>query len=857
MNRRSTASEHTIVRRSAEVLGLSTLTVDELADRLVAEGLDLGSDPADLVHRTLLHNPEFYDVGERILHVRAQLDGTSWCTIAEPGLAADGLLAVDPDLTVLGWWLFENARPLVDSDGTPAGGSVRCEADDEGAEVLIGPPGWLEPHQGRHVAVRCVGEGVHLEPVGQPPTASRSLVEAVRAGFISASFEFADWDDDERIGGEPDDPSYTFVSRLLWHALVAERQAFLDGPVPPIDSVLTVAGLERKGQLVAAAGFDWVEFDRRQRQVRVATAYRLDDDGSERLAMLMAASSTMIDGDIDGLGPQDQRERSALVLARCLADPKVCQAFLGEHTAEQTDLDGLLGFARLLLAAGDGLGSGGPAYVAATCLDRLGRPAEAEDVLTFSAGHDDHPLSLALLASLRADRGDGVGAVSLLHRAEVTGDGPGLGAEVFREVAGYAAHRPRALANRNAPCPCGSGRKYKACHLGKERHALIDRAPWLHMKARRFVWLHERDLNGRLAERIARVSGQGWSYVKQLLDSELVADITLCEGGVWARFLAERHELLPDDEALLAARWQLVERSLFEVERAGPDRLHLRDVRTGDRIEVTNTRNDRQSSPGTMLLGRPVPVDDTWRAYSGFVVVSGVFVQAVLDALDERDPFALAEVIGRCFAPPTIQNTDGQPLHFHEITWRIDDVAATRTALDDGVLTANPDGTYALVRNSANQNDTVIASCKLADPMLADPTPVGPTLTAEVNSDERADEIILLISRLLPTAVMVDHDMWDLDEMRGYDGDDDDDDDGSPWPDLSDPAIRSMVAQYVEQFEQRWLDESIPALGGATPREAAADPIGRHELERLLRSFPDEDHPGAMSPKRLRAALGL
>lgn len=39
----------------------------------------------------------------------------------------------------------------------------------------------------------------------------------------------------------------------------------------------------------------------------------------------------------------------------------------------------------------------------------------------------------------------------------------------------------------------------------------------------------------------------------------------------------------------------------------------------------------------------------------------------------------------------------------------------------------------------------------------------------------------------------------------------------------------------------RWLDHSIPALGGLTPRQAAADPTRREQLERLLAEFDRHD----------------
>ena len=77
-------------------------------------------------------------------------------------------------------------------------------------------------------------------------------------------------------------------------------------------------------------------------------------------------------------------------------------------------------------------------------------------------------------------------------------------------------------------------------------------------------------------------------------------------------------------------------------------------------------------------------------------------------------------------------------------------------------------------------------------------------------------------------------------------------------PDL-DPAMRQVLADFVGEHERRWLDESIPALGGRTPREAARDPVGREELEHLLDSFPQPgpDDVGAMNLQRLRDALGL
>jgi hypothetical protein len=68
--------------------------------------------------------------------------------------------------------------------------------------------------------------------------------------------------------------------------------------------------------------------------------------------------------------------------------------------------------------------------------------------------------------------------------------------------------------------------------------------------------------------------------------------------------------------------------------------------------------------------------------------------------------------------------------------------------------------------------------------------------------------------------------------------------------------IAAALEQMTRQHEQVWLDEQIPALAGATPRQAAADPTRRPDLIRLLDSF-EPAGLGAMNADRLRAELGL
>jgi hypothetical protein len=266
---------------------------------------------------------------------------------------------------------------------------------------------------------------------------------------------------------------------------------------------------------------------------------------------------------------------------------------------------------------------------------------------------------------------------------------------------------------------------------------------------------------------------------------------------------------------------------------------------------------ERTASPGTLLLGRPLPVGDTHRAFGGFLPVPRSALDGLVAAIDEGDPLQIATVFAATLAPPQLSNTDGEPMVLHELRWRIagdarPDVAALDASLRGAGLDRN-DGDEAdeaprwnLVRDSANQPGTIVATLYLEDDVLV----------AEVNSDERAEEIGLVIDEALPTATFLDDESRSAEEMMR-----DHDPASTPpaMPDLDDPAIREAVTKMMHEYEVRWIDESIPALHGRSPREAVQDPVGREEVLQLIATFPDLDDMGGigMDPERIRSLLGL
>ncbi|MEO5837731.1 MAG: SEC-C metal-binding domain-containing protein [Acidimicrobiales bacterium] len=812
------------------------LTIETIADQLQATGVELGSDPAHEVQSALDSSTMFVELEEGWVGCAAQLDGTAWSTAVSEQDVEIQALQVEPDLQLLGWWALDVA---------PASGigdeMITSEELDDGTSVLAGPDGWLNGYANRTIAVGIHDGRVTIDPLDAPLAPTEALRQAIVETFEQRATHHAVCSMFEEA------TTYTLTSisleDLLWETLVAHRAAFTTRPIPPVDSLLADSGFDRYGMIVGPTGTDWEVYERWRQRALLASRHNLSDDQVDAAEILIGASHAVISDTSHALGPSDDEPAAARLMAICLADTAVAKAFWGHHLARGTEPSDLVRFAERLLDRVDGTETAGVHWFIGRALDLAGDALEAEAALNRAvATGDHHPLALEAAAAFAADRGDAAGALSLLRRAGVSDEN-----DLLVEVVGYATHRPPATAGRNDPCPCGSGRKYKHCHLGKERVALIDRAPWLYAKARRYL----RDNRHRsvvmdIARTMHDASGRAGLALLDFLEFEMVSDLALCEAGIFDTFLAERHVLLPDDEALLAARWQLTERSVFEVEGVRNDSLSLRDLRNGERITVTNTNPDRRTHPGMLLLGRPLPIDDTWRAFSGFVGVSGIVLDDHLNALDAGNPFDIADLIGGSFAPPVMRNTDSQPLRFHELTYRVGDGAIATRALVAAGLRDDGNGVFIVARDSANQKNTVILTLTLDDV----------TLRIDANSDARATEARELIDRVLPGAQLVDHDFRDFDEATA---DRAGSNDPSPQPlDQSSPEVAAILEQYIEEMETRWLDESIPALGGRTPRDAAQDPIGREELRRLLVSFEGHSRgPGTMSPARLRAALGL
>ncbi|ASZ28240.1 hypothetical protein CK481_03270 [Mycobacterium tuberculosis] len=791
--------------------------------------------PTLLAGRVFTHRLGADEAVHDMLGVTPDLDPiTTLCEHEEYGRLADGSAA---RIVLAGY-----DEELLERRGIPD------EAIDPGGALLLEPGtlATLGAAAGDLVGVRLTAAGLVLERIG---TAGADTSVGARLAELV----------------DPDEPA--FFPAAVWTACVDDPAAFTE-PVAPLREILDQHGLTHEDDWLAPGGFNFDAWRFENRCELLAFRHDLDPNDAVALYTLIKLHETMSllleATDPDEL-PRDVLATAAETATETGSDSLV--DLLGDIGAALADP--LL--AELLVAETVGTDSGGAAalglltemlepkvpraarvavrWLRAVALDRIGDVETAERELLAAESMDtEWPLPLLDLARIASDRGDAERGLALLRRAGTEPDHP-----LVRLLERHRA-QPRRDLGRNEACWCGSGRKYKKCHLGREALPLAERVDWLYAKA------SQRALSGDWTGLLAEVSYERFRYADSddedalaaALADPLVLDAVLFEGGAFAEFLEVRGSLLPDDERLLAEQWLLVERSVFEVEHVQPgEGVIVRDVRTGDTHEVHERAASRQLRAGQLICARPVPAGDTMVFFGGIEPVA-LHERAVLIELldDEPDPVTLVAQLSRRFAPPTLVNTEGDSLAICEASVRVDDPAGIQGALDGVYDRVDGEEPPRWIEHVTNDGMLRVRATLVLD---------GDTLRVETNSEPRMDRVLATLTRLDPAMTVLDDDRRPLRNTReaaalaeqmpvtGA---------GAPDPDS--PELAAALEEFIRDYETSWLDQPIPALDGHTPRQAADDPTRRADLIKLLDTFPaGAGARGGMDADRLRTALGL
>ncbi len=815
------APEDELVRLTVKYLGWAT-------------GPDDGDDPARAAMAATLVEQlvdDLIDTGDleylppdRLVHVERLTAGIVLTHRLTETEAAVGVLSAGLDLAG-----FNRRDDLHLPDGAGIDDFLRADGDQE----WQGPEGWLDAYRpGTLLTVGVAADGtVALRETPREPDSDPALVARLRAVYDT----------------EVAEPGLPVTAEALVLGLLADDPDTFAEPRPPLAALCAAAGLERRGDRVAHDESVWQAGYQRALYWRILD--RLEGDAAQAALRILGRA-----GDDD---PDATTLRDTLA---GLAVPGVADVVLeeliparGVDDDADPDLiaavrDAAAAWAERLLGTATSPAETALArWVAAVVAERRGEVLVADAHLTLATEADpSFGPALARAAWYASDRGDAARAVRLWRRLEAPDPDDLDTVAPFTRPAGREP-------GRNEACWCGSGRKYKTCHLGQAQPApLPDRVGWLCRKA---VGYLKHAGPGATAAVVACAMARALdpgdpASIAEALDDPVVLDAVLTEGGWFEQFLADRGALLPDDEALLAASWTLCPRTVYEIaEVSAGVGLRVVDLRTGDTLEVRERTFSQQARPGTLVCARAVPDGETHQFVGAVFPVAPGREGAVLALCDDGDPDELCHWVRALRLPPALVTREHEPVVACRAELAVDDPAVAGKVLGHHY---EPEGDGWVEMVDLGGGERILRATLELD---------GDRLMVTTHSEARLDRVLSVLRAELPGATVVSDERRPLrpvempEPPRLLGGGEEAG--GGP---LDPDEHAAVVIEVQEQMERRWLDEEVPALAGLTPRQAAADPTRREQLERLLDSYP-EPEPGSaffgLRPDRLRALLGL
>lgn len=442
---------------------------------------------------------------------------------------------------------------------------------------------------------------------------------------------------------------------------------------------------------------------------------------------------------------------------------------------------------------------------------------------------------------------------------------------------------------RNDPCPCGSGKKYKRCHLAVEERAprpAPQRAQARHSIDQRIVSEMLRFASRYLpkwnpvAEFEDSLGGNAddaqlfapWAVYHSMVDGRPVVD--------WYR--EQQGNRLSSDEVEWLAAQRRAWLSIWEVLDVNPgETVTVRDLLSGEERLVHEVSGSHMLVKRDAILGRVV--DD-----EGISVLCGIHPRplpplsadaVVREARRElrvrtrpvsverlRKEETTDLLIGLWYTVleqldhqplPRLQNTDGEELllcvdHFDIAPGAGDEIAARLRALE-GAEALEEDGTLEVTFTRqgnamhASWENTILGRAELAEGRLK----------IETNSNRRADLLRRKIEEAC-TGLLV-HRVREHDDPAALLAQA-----GRAKPAEREPrptAEAALEREFKARHYSEWTRQPVPALGGATPLEAVRRPAGKRRVELLLKEF--EHHENRLPAEerfdlsRLRKELGL
>ena len=425
-----------------------------------------------------------------------------------------------------------------------------------------------------------------------------------------------------------------------------------------------------------------------------------------------------------------------------------------------------------------------------------------------------------------------------------------------------------AKAARNAPCPCGSGRKYKhCCRIEEERLELRTRDD---DRVGRSIsdWSVER-FGGELARAFEEFHPESRRIEERdfaLLLAWFISDCELSSGGTpIERYLARADLDLGERE--VAERITAARLGLHRVRTVVPGRsVELEDILTGASVVAASQSVSRAVVDCDLVLCRVMPGDpfpSLWGPVLVYAPDEEPELRAEIERLVDahglpRDPSGYGEVFKLAsrellrfvppsrLAEPSYFTAEGDPLVAARAVWSLVDPDDAFRVLDapPELLCAgeSEDGSGECFQLTADRAQLLARRPPLPPNAVflessyeGLPNRIGigtfvlddSELRFDAISEPRLDHAINLVSdRLAGNAELLDREVAPLDLDRTERAE-------AVAPSDADTLAPEHLAQYL----RRWLDEPLARLGGLTPRAATAVPRLHGELEFLVRAI--------------------
>lgn len=465
--------------------------------------------------------------------------------------------------------------------------------------------------------------------------------------------------------------------------------------------------------------------------------------------------------------------------------------------------------------------------------------------------------------------------------------------------------RPEPKIGRNDPCPCGSGKKYKQCCLKKEQAQPGDDFLW--RRIRRAIEGSSAQLLDFSISHFGRDALQEaweefmppwddghdepftpdtphmpvfmpWFFYDWLpIPEDTSVKREALDGRTLARaYLDKKGKHLDPLRVRYMEQCCMAPFSFYDVLSVQPgEGFVLRDIMTGEETSVNEHAGSHHTQTGDIMFAKLAKIDQvTMLEACAPVMFPPIEKSAILELRKEIESCKLPitpellkdyvyemldiyhDITDRLLNPamPQLQNTDGDPLVFNKLIYSLE--CSPREAFDalrqlslfeddESILTGaefEPGGELHKIEFSWEKRgnkkhkewDNTILGHLCID---------GATLTAEVNSENRAQKFKALMEELLPgkaryktTVIQSPQAMLARAEEEG---------ETARSKQIrkeqeelnSRPEVQAQIAEYMRQHYRNWPEEKLPALNGKTPLQAIKTEDGKEMVEALLMEF--------------------